>query len=62
LNRTRTVGRSRPTVRVRFKLDERLQIMVPATMRSENPDGVATYSNFRRFTVRTDAGVAPDQR
>ena len=55
-------GRSRPTVRVRFKLDERLQIMVPATMRSENPDGVATYSNFRRFTVRTDAGVAPDQR
>ena len=43
----------------RFALDRRLQIMVPEQMRSENPDGVATYSNFRRFSVQTDTAVAP---
>jgi hypothetical protein len=43
----------------RFTLDRRLQIMVPEQMRTENPDGVATYSNFRRFTVQTDTAVAP---
>ena len=37
----------------KFKLDERLQVTVPMEMRTENPDGVATYTNFRRFGVET---------
>jgi hypothetical protein len=41
----------------KFKLDDRLQVMVPVDMRTENPDGHATYSNFRRFEVATDAAV-----
>jgi hypothetical protein len=55
------LGLGRSTVRAvtRFRLDERLQIMVPETMRTQNPDGLATYSNFRRFSVQTTADPAP---
>jgi hypothetical protein len=54
-----------------FVEDERLGIMVPREMRTtwsyRRPggvsgrivNGVATYGNFRRFDVRTDASVAP---
>jgi VWFA-related protein len=55
-------GRSATTIVTRFRLDERLQIMVPELMRSENPAGVATYGNFRRFTVQTDAEITPASR
>jgi hypothetical protein len=44
-----------------FKLDDRLQIMVPDTMRTENPSGVATYSNFGQAAVRTQF-VVPDPK
>ncbi len=55
------VGTGRSTTRIvtKFALDSRLQIMVPERMQTENPDGVATYSNFRRFNVETDTQVAP---
>jgi hypothetical protein len=55
-------GRSATRLTTRFALDDRLQIMVPSQMRIENPSGVATYRNFRRFRVETDAAVAPAQR
>ena len=45
--------RDRPSIVTIFKLDERLQVMVPAEMRTRNPNGVAVYSNFRRFAVST---------
>jgi hypothetical protein len=50
-------GKSLPTMITRFRLDERLQVMVPVEMRTENPDGHATYSNFRRFEVATNSDV-----
>jgi hypothetical protein len=40
-----------------FKLDDRLQVTVPVEMRTQNPDGVAIYSNFRRFGVETDTKI-----
>jgi VWFA-related protein len=55
-------GRSAPRVVTRFTVDPRLQIMVPVSMRSENPSGTATYSNFRRFTVQTDSATPVSQR
>jgi hypothetical protein len=50
-------GRSSTTIITTFTLNPRLQIMVPEQMRTENPKGVATYSNFRRFRVETDTAV-----
>lgn len=51
-------GRSAPTTMVtKFTLDERLQVMVPSEMRTRNPDGVAAYSNFRRFEAGADSAV-----
>jgi len=50
--------KSRPRMVTRFALDPRLQIVVPQQMRTENPTGVATYSNFRRFRVDTDTAIA----
>ena len=47
-----TIGANNSIVTT-FKLDERLQVMVPAEMRTKNPSGVAVYSNFRRFAVST---------
>jgi len=52
-------GKSMPTMVTTFKLDERLQVMVPVEMKTENPDGHAVYSNFRRFEVATDSIVQP---
>jgi hypothetical protein len=55
-------GRSAPTMITRFTLDDRLQVMVPESMRTQHPEGTATYTNFRRFGVETDtatSGPAP---
>ena len=41
----------------KFSVDDRLQVTVPVEMRTENPDGVATTSNFRRFGVETDSAI-----
>ena len=50
-------GRSMPKMITKFRLDDRLQVTVPVEMRTENPDGQATYSNFRRFGVQTDTVI-----
>ncbi len=50
-------GRSLPKMVTKFMLDERLQVTVPVEMRTQNPDGLATYSNFRRFGVDTDTVI-----
>jgi hypothetical protein len=50
-------GRSAQSMLTKFKLDERLQVTVPMEMRTQNPNGVAIYSNFRRFGVETDSTV-----
>jgi len=41
----------------KFRLDDKLQVTVPVEMRTENPDGLAVYSNFRRFGVQTDTEI-----
>ena len=50
-------GRGIPKMTTKFRLDDRLQVTVPVEMRTENPDGVATYTNFRRFGVETDSVI-----
>jgi VWFA-related protein len=50
-------GRSAPTMVTKFKVDERLQVTVPTEMKTQNPDGLATYSNFRRFDVATTTAI-----
>jgi hypothetical protein len=50
-------GRSLPTMVTRFRLDDRLQVTVPVEMRTQNPDGLATYTNFRRFGVETETKI-----
>ena len=50
-------GRSAQSMLTKFTLDERLQVTVPVEMRTQNPDGVAIYSNFRRFGVEADATI-----
>ena len=50
-------GRSPPTMVTRFGVDDRLQVTVPVEMRTRNPDGVATYTNFRRFGVETRTNI-----
>jgi hypothetical protein len=54
-------GRSAVKALTKFKVDEGLQIMVPDTMRTENPSGLATYSNFKRTGVNTQFAV-PDPK
>jgi hypothetical protein len=54
-------GRSAIKALTKFKVDEALQIMVPDTMRTENPSGLATYSNFQRTGVNTQFAV-PDPK
>jgi len=44
-----------PNIVTMFKFDESLQLMVPSEMREAY--GVATYSRYRRFTVRTDESI-----
>jgi VWFA-related protein len=53
------VGRRRspPTMVTKFGVDDRLQVAVPVEMRTRNPEGVATYTNFRRFGVETRTTV-----
>ena len=55
-------GRSAITTSTTFRTDARLQIAVPAEMRTRNPDGEATYSNLRRFSVQTDEVIEKDVR
>jgi VWFA-related protein len=50
-------GRGIPSMVTKFRLDDRLQVTVPVEMKTENPDGMATYTNFRRFGVDTDAAI-----
>jgi len=50
-------GRSAPTMVTKFGVDDRLQVTVPVEMRTRNPEGVATYTNFRRWGVDTDTNV-----
>ena len=45
------------TMRTKFLFDERLQVIVPGEMQTKSPDALAVYSNFRRFTVRTDETI-----
>jgi hypothetical protein len=54
-------GRSAIKALTKFRLDDKLQIMVPDTMRTENPKGVATYSNFGQKGVDTQF-VLPDPK
>jgi VWFA-related protein len=54
-------GRSAPGVTTTFRFDESLNATVPVEMRTRNPDGVATYSNIRRFRVETET-ILPDAR
>jgi hypothetical protein len=50
-------GRSAPAMVTKFRVDDRLQVTVPVEMRTRNPEGIATYTNFRRFGVETDTSV-----
>jgi hypothetical protein len=50
-------GRGIPVMVTKFKVDEKLQVTVPAEMRTQNPEGLAVYSNFRRFEVATDTAI-----
>ena len=50
-------GRGAPKMVTKYRLDDRLQVTVPVEMKTENPDGLATYTNFRRFGVETDAVI-----
>ena len=50
-------GRGIPKMTTKFRLDDRLQVTVPVEMQTENPDGRATYTNFRRFGVETDTVI-----
>jgi VWFA-related protein len=50
-------GRSAPTMVTKFGLDDRLQVTVPVEMRTQNPEGIAMYTNFRRFGVESDSNV-----
>jgi hypothetical protein len=54
-------GRSAMKALTKYKLDEKLQIMVPDEMRTENPSGVATYGNWARRRVDTQF-VVPDPK
>ena len=53
------IGRGRPALRMitKYRLDPRLQVTVPVEMRTENPKGLAVYTNFRRFGVETDTTI-----
>ncbi|HET9195432.1 MAG TPA: VWA domain-containing protein [Vicinamibacterales bacterium] len=50
-------GRGIPTMVTKFRLDDKLQVTVPVEMRTQNPDGIALYSNFRRFAVATESAI-----
>jgi hypothetical protein len=50
-------GRSAPTMVTKFGVDDELQVTVPIEMRTRNPEGIATYTNFRRFSVGTEAHI-----
>jgi hypothetical protein len=50
-------GRGIPLMVTKFRVDDKLQVTVPIEMRTQNPDGLARYSNFRRFAVATEAVI-----
>jgi hypothetical protein len=45
------------SIKTTFASDPRLNVMVPATMQTQRPEGRATYGNFRRFIVQIDEAV-----
>lgn len=45
------------TIKTTFSMDARLQLMVPATMQAQKPEGRATYSNFRRFIIQVNEAI-----
>ncbi len=55
-------GRGIPTMVTKFRLDDKLQVTVPVEMRTQNPEGVALYSNFRRFAVATESAIPAPQK
>ena len=55
-------GRGLPTMVTKFKVDDKLQVTVPVEMRTQNPEGVALYSNFRRFAVATESAIPAPQK
>ena len=50
-------GRGIPMMVTKFRVDDKLQVTVPVEMRTQNPEGVALYTNFRRFEVATDTTI-----
>jgi hypothetical protein len=44
------------TLATTFQRDERLDMLVPGEMRTKAPDGVAVYTNYRRFDVEALQG------
>ena len=50
-------GRTISTVRTRFAMHEGLGIAVPVPMQTKNPDGMAGYSDFRRFSIHVDGVI-----
>jgi hypothetical protein len=50
-------GRGIPIMVTKFRVDDKLQVTVPVEMRTQNPEGVALYTNFRRFEVATDTTI-----
>ena len=55
-------GRGIPMMVTKFRLDDKLQVTVPVEMRTQNPEGVALYSNFRRFAVATESAIPTPQK
>jgi hypothetical protein len=45
------------TLKTTFTMDPRLQLMVPATLQAQKPEGRATYSNFRRFLIQVNEAI-----
>ena len=54
-------GRGIPSMVTKYRVDDRLGVTVPIEMRTQNPDGLATYSNFRRFDVATTTAIPTQQ-
>ena len=52
-------GGKRTKLTTTFGEDARLHVTVPISMRADNPDSTATYSNFRRFGVETQFMYMP---
>jgi hypothetical protein len=45
------------TIKTTFAMDARLQLMVPAKMETQKPEGKAVYTNFRRFLIQVNEAI-----